>query len=345
MNPTVQGDWLRGVTTRVNAHLERLLADKRAEARNVSPHAGELIDAVSELTLRGGKRLRPAAAYAAFSAVGGDSDDDGWLQLAASLELLQSYFLIQDDWMDGDDQRRGGPSVHIAFARQRGHVHLGASLAILAADLSAGLSWELLALAPFPQPRLRDAFAAFARMHAEVIYGQQLDLLSHRDVALVHQLKTGSYTVRGPLLLGALLGDASRDQLDALERFGTPLGLAFQLRDDLLGAFGDDARTGKPARIDLRHGKHTALIAEARVTLSGVEREQFDRAFGNADASDSELERAQVALLGSGARERLEAKVGELTREARAALDGSTLQPAGVRLLLDVARQLTERDR
>jgi geranylgeranyl diphosphate synthase type I len=188
--------------------------------------------------MRGGKRLRPAALYAGFRAVSADASPDRTLDASAALELLQTYFLIQDDWMDGDEQRRGGPAVHVALAQKRGDVQLGASLAFLAADLASGFAWELLSVAPFPQGRLREALAIFGRTHFEVICGQQLDLLGHDDIALVHQLKTGSYTVRGPLCLGALLAGASAAQLEALERFGAPLGLAFQLRDDLLSAFG-----------------------------------------------------------------------------------------------------------
>jgi geranylgeranyl diphosphate synthase, type I len=346
VSPTAQPRWLEGVAERVNAQLERLLADKRAEARKVSPHAEDLVDAVSELTLRGGKRLRPATAYAAFRAVAGKQHDGaGLLPLAMALELLQTYLLIQDDWMDGDDQRRGGPSVHAAFARARGHVHLGASLAILAADLAAGMAWELLASAPFPDHRVREAFTAFGKMHEDVVYGQQLDLLGHEDIALVHHLKTGSYTVRGPLRLGALLGDAKPEQLAALERFGTPLGLAFQLRDDLLGAFGDRSRTGKPVGIDLRVGKHSALIAEARRSFSSAERARFDQAFGNAAASDQAVDEAHAAFLGSGARDRIETRLASLADEAQAALEGAPLQPEGVALLADLASRLIQRDR
>jgi geranylgeranyl diphosphate synthase type I len=332
------------VTLRVNAQLEQLLANKRAEARDVSPHAEELIEAVAQLTLRGGKRLRPATAYAAFRAVRGDRDPSGVLQLGTALELLQTYLLIQDDWMDGDDQRRGGPSVHTAFALQRGQPHLGAHLAILAGDLASGLAWELLAAAPFPEQRVREAFAAFGKMHEDVIYGQQLDLLGYPDISLVHHLKTGSYTVRGPLQLGALLADASPQQLLVLERFGTPLGLAFQLRDDLLGAFGDRTRTGKPVGLDLRAGKHTALVAEARRSLSDADRAHFDRGFGNADASDTALARTNQLFLASGARERIETRLADLAREARDALVGAPLHPDGIAQLDELAQKLTQRD-
>lgn len=346
MSPTAQVHWLAGVTERVNTQLERLLAHHCAAARTVSPHAEALIDAVAELTLRGGKRLRPATAYAALRAVGGGEQQGGeWLHLAAALELLQTYFLIQDDWMDGDEQRRGGPAVHAAFARTHGDRQLGAGLGILASDLASGLAWEQLAKAPFPDTRLREAWAAFGRMHSDVIYGQQLDLLQHPDLALVHRLKTGAYTVTGPLHLGALLGDAQPEQLDALARFGAPLGLAFQLRDDLLGAFGESSAVGKPVRVDLRRGKITSLIIEVRARLEGPQRERFEAVFGNTAASDDAEAFVHDAIAKSGARARLEARLVELVDEALAALAHAPLHPEGVTLLGQLARRLIERDR
>jgi geranylgeranyl diphosphate synthase, type I len=344
VNQAVLSDWIGAVARRVHALLEQLFAEKRAQARALSPLAEELVQAIAELTLRGGKRLRPATAYAAFRAVRGAADPEAVLEFSVALELLQSYLLIQDDWMDGDDARRGGPAVHAAFGARFGDAHLGASLAMLASDLASGFSWELLAAAPFPAGRTREAFAAFGRMHAEVLYGQQLDLLAHDDLERTHDLKTGSYTVRGPLQLGALLGDASPDQLAALERFGTPLGVAFQLRDDLLGAFGDRAVLGKPAGIDIRRGRPSRVVAEARQGLSAVDRAHFDRAFGDAEATDEAVLRAHELLLDSGARERIESKLAQLVEQARAGLTGAPLDPTGSALLEDLAQRLTQRN-
>jgi geranylgeranyl diphosphate synthase, type I len=345
VNQAAPADWIEAVAGRVQALLERLFAEKRAQARALSPRGEELVQAVAELTLRGGKRLRPATAYAAFRAVRGDVDADAVLEFSVALELLQSYFLIQDDWMDGDHERRGGPAVHAAFGARFGDAHLGASLALLAGDLASGFSWELLASAPFPAGRAPEAFAAFGQMHAEVVYGQQLDVLAHDDIERTHDLKTGSYTVRGPLRLGALLGDASADQLAALERFGTPLGVAFQLRDDLLGAFGDRAVLGKPAGLDIREGKPSVVVTEARHMLSPIDRAHFDRTFGDPEATDEAVLRAQELVLESGARARIESRPSQLAEQARAALAGAPLDPAGTVLLEDLACRLTLRNR
>jgi geranylgeranyl diphosphate synthase type I len=252
--------------------------------------------------------------------------------------------LIQDDWMDGDDERRGGPSVHAALRRTHRDPHLAESLAILAADLAAGFAFELIARSPFPAARLQEALGVYGRMHFEVVCGQQLDLCKHDDVALTHQLKTGSYTVRGPLALGALLADGNAAQLAALERFGAPVGVAFQLRDDLLGTFGDKAEVGKPVGADLRAGKRTALIAEAYAILPSHEREPLERVLGKENASDAELLAATTLLERSGARRRVEARLQGLERDARDALEDESLAASGRALLAGLLDVLLKRN-
>src|SRR5262252_8766345 len=205
--------------------------------------------------------------YAAYRRAGGDDRVERLLDAMASIELLQTYLLIQDDWMDDDSQRRGGPAVHAAFADRRKNAKLGASLGILTSDMAAGFAFELLHRTAVGSVRASEILACYDEMHREVLCGKQLDLLAHTDVEHTDDLKSGSYSVRGPLSLGALVADASAEQLAVLERFGRPLGVAFQLRDDLLGTFGDPQRTGKPAGHDLRAGKNTSLVREARALL------------------------------------------------------------------------------
>lgn len=337
--------WLGDFVPRVNARLDALFREQRARAERTSPRARELVDAVADLTLRGGKRLRAAVLYAAMRAIDGDADPARAIDAGASLELMQSYLLIQDDWMDQDDERRGGPSVHVALARERKDARLGASLAILAGDIACSIGWELLAGAPFPAHRLREALALYAAIHFDVVCGQQLDLLGHADVALTHKLKTGSYTVRGPLRLGALLADANPAQLDALDRVGEPLGIAFQLRDDVLGAFGAPDAVGKPIGNDLRAGKRTSLVADAQATLTGADRTLFDRAFGNAAATDGDLRLATDALDRAGVRARVEARIAQAETDARAVLAAAPFSQAGKDMLADLVDLLTKRDR
>jgi geranylgeranyl diphosphate synthase type I len=332
--------WISQVTSGVTARLEEFFAEKHAYARELSPRAPELISAVEDLTMRGGKRLRPLAIYAGFRATTPHVSEFDWqaiLTLGAAIELLQSYLLIQDDWMDDDDQRRGGPSTHVAMTQKLGDPRLGASLAILAGDVAMGFAVELLHATQFPPRRTYEALRSFNDMHMEVVFGQQLDLLAHEDVSLTQNLKTGSYTVRGPITLGAMLADASPAQRTALMKFAQPLGVAFQLRDDLLSMFGDPAKTGKPAGHDLREGKHTALVAEARRLLSASDRACLDAVLGDRSASADTVQAAMSMLEYSGARARVEAKLAARLAEAQSALtEARCLDPQGVEMLLEL---------
>lgn len=336
--------WVDDVRAVVDDRLRSYFQDKEREAGEMSPSATELVRAIQTLTMRGGKRLRPVVLVAGYrAAAGAEVSVERAGDAGAALELLQSYLLTHDDWMDGDDERRGGPSVHAAL-RQAGHEpHLADSLAILAGDLGCTFAWELLLRAPWPDGRRGDAQCAFLQIQKEVLYGQQLDLTGHPDVSKMHQLKTGSYTVRGPLRLGAILGDASGAELEALERFGRPLGEAFQLRDDLLGTFGDTKATGKPAGNDIRAGKHNALIAAATELLSDEDRATLHAALGNTEASDEEIARATELLVTSGARAQVERRLDELVRETHRAIDEGPFDEGGAQLLRDVSDKLTVR--
>jgi geranylgeranyl diphosphate synthase type I len=327
--------------------LEEFFADKQAHASELSPRAPELIGAVEDLTMRGGKRLRSLAIYAGYRATTPQVNEFDWqsiMTLGAAIELLQTYLLIQDDWMDGDEQRRGGPSTHAAMTRKFGDARLGASLAILAGDVAMGFAMELLHTTQFPPSRTLEALRSFGHMHMEVVFGQQLDLHAHEDVTLTQHLKTGSYTVRGPIALGAIMADANNTQMRTLVAFAQPLGIAFQLRDDLLAMFGDPAVTGKPVGHDLREGKHTALVAEARRLLSAPDRACLEAVLGNQAATAESVQAAIRMFEYSGARARVEGKLAARLSEARSALMSATcLVPDGVDMLMELLDRTARR--
>lgn len=342
---TSKGQWLDEVRNGVDTRLAQFFEAETAHAKTLAPEAVELVDAIAALTMRGGKRLRPAVLVAAFRSV---APERGWqetLPACAALEMLQSYLLIHDDWMDGDEQRRGGPAVHAAIATQHGDAHLGASLAVLAGDLASAYAQQLVLESFESAVRAKDMLAAFVRMQVEVVMGQSLDLLAIADVSRMQQLKTGSYTVAGPLRLGALIGGASDAQMAALEAFGAPMGEAFQVRDDLLGTFGDPRATGKPSGNDVRAGKRTALVRECERLLSGSERELLTRVLGKRDASDAEVAAVTELFVKSGARKNVEQKLTTLLDQACAALEGGVLADPGRSMLRELAGALAIRDR
>jgi geranylgeranyl diphosphate synthase type I len=335
----------------VDARLEILLARLLRSADAAGPAAQAVADEVASIVRRGGKRLRPALVAAGFRAVGGadaGAPSPAVVDVGCALELLQAYFLIHDDWMDGDEVRRGGPTAHVTLARAQGDAHLGAALAVLAGDLASAEAHRVIAELDAAPALVRDVAALFARMHGEVVLGQAIDLTLAADdeaaVERMHDLKTGSYTVRGPIALGATLAGAPADLRAALDAWARPVGVAFQLRDDLLGAFGEPALTGKPVGSDLRAHKRTALIAAARRLARGDDARTLAALFA-APLADVDVDRALAILERCGARAEVEATIQRHLAAADAALAGSTLASSGRALLSDLTRRLVARSR
>lgn len=338
------GALLGDVRELVEGQLATWLAPKVRSARAVSPEVGAAAEAIERLALRGGKRMRAGLVAAAHRAAGGDWRDASHAMLA--MELLQVYLLVHDDWMDDDDVRRGGPAVHVALRAALGDVRMGDAAAVLAGDLASGYAQEVLSESPLPADRVLRAVRAFAEIQEEVVVGQLSEMRTKPNGTLgktkavsverVHALKTASYTVTGPVKLGALLAGASPEAVSAFERYGRPLGVAFQLRDDLLGVFGDPSATGKPVWNDLRQGKRTALVEE-------IENEpKLASVLGRTDATDAELEDVVRFMESSGARARVEARVKDLCEEAREALRSISL-PGGTATLESAIEALGER--
>jgi len=337
--------FLDGVRQRVDARLRAALDDARAFTEASAPSTLPMLDAAADLTLRGGKRLRPAMLFAAIECAEPDAFADAATDLGAAMELLQTYLLVHDDWMDDDPVRRGAPSVHVSLARAYGDPHLGACTAILAGDLMGALVHRIVADLDLPVARRRAVNAVFAEMEHEVILGQCLDVTRSEDVARIHRLKTGSYTVRGPLLLGAAVAGASEATRRALATYAEPLGLAFQLRDDVLGVFGSAAETGKPVGNDLREGKQTALVQHALRTLDADDAAVLKGVLGRRDASDEDVLRARELIARSGAKEEVEREIAALRARCLDALRGADMLPRGVELLTALATMLTDRSR
>ncbi len=261
----------------------------------LSPDLRPAATALREAILAGGKRLRPTFCYWGWRAAGGPPDSPGIITAAAGLELLHVGALIHDDIMDGSDTRRGRPAAHRRFADEhtaagyRGSPDAyGTGAAILLGDWCMAWCDEMLDGCGLPQARLRPARRLLQTVHTELIAGQYLDLLEQARgggsldrARTVIRYKTAKYTIERPLQLGALLAGAGADVLAACTAFALPLGEAFQLRDDVLGVFGDPTTTGKPAGDDLREGKATVLVELTRQHATISQRATLDRLLGD----------------------------------------------------------------
>ena len=334
---------LRSYAGRVDDELRALFRWARGDLRTTADGDGGeiLLDAIEDLTLRGGKRLRPYLSHLAAVSIAPESEIPGLLGASTALELLQTYLLIHDDIMDGDEIRRGGPTVHVMLAG--GDAERGRMLGILAGDLAATLARRALQRSGVTGERLVCAADVLSWMEWEVIQGQTMDLLGSRDVRTMHDLKTGSYTTRGPVRYGATVAGANRGQVAALEAYARPLGLAFQLRDDLLDVTGDPGKTGKAVGIDLREGRVSAVIAEARRLADPEQERRIDLAWGQADVPQAALDDALVAIGETGAVAVCAERIKAWTEDAILAIGSAGLRDAGATGFRRIARALGTR--
>ncbi|WP_170229381.1 polyprenyl synthetase family protein [Polyangium fumosum] len=347
--PATNGNAFLALLTQIKPEIERRIAarfdEKITRARAYGPAVAVMLEAARDLSLRGGKRVRAGLIAAGWIVAGGEGALEPAIDAGVAFELLQSYLLIQDDWMDGDPTRRGGPSVHAALAKELGGEHIGATSAILASDMTWGLSVEtLVSIAGLPAERRLQVLQVFMRIHEDVVLGQQIDVLGKaEDVEAMHDLKTGSYTMRGPLSIGAALAGGSPELHAALARFAAPLGIAFQLRDDLIGTFGDHAETGKPVGNDIIAGKRTSLVAEAERLANEDERRALAQAHGRADADAAAIAAATRALVTSGARRAVEERQRALCDAAAKEVASMPVSAAARAILAGVVEALRVR--
>ena len=299
-----------------------------------------LFEEIERVVRAGGKRIRPSFCYWGYRAAGLPHDATA-VSGAAALELLHTFALIHDDVMDGTSERRGRPTVHVAH---------DVPTAILAGDLALVLADELLMAACTDAGAVTRTFEVYARMRREVIAGQYLDISSAREAIdesrarRIAVLKSGRYSVMEPLLVGAALANAAPQIRGSLARYGEPLGEAFQLKDDLLGIFGDPAATGKPVDSDIREGKRNLLFAKTTAALTGTELDFFTSRWGGNDLLDEEVVRLRGLVDASGARRAVETLVHELRLVAEDALDDD-LDPTARAALQELVSVVVARDR
>ena len=318
----------------LSVDLEQFLEIQRGILEDVSAESVPLLGAVQSLA-RGGKRLRALLNYWGWRGAGGDVLGAPAVRAGVALELFQSAALIHDDIIDRSDTRRGAPSVHRHFSNRHAEAdwfldgaHFGSSAAILAGDLCLALSEEAFASVGERAAYNTRARALFNRMRTEVMAGQYLDILEEvvgpghdpeRAVVRARNIlryKSAKYSIEHPLAIGGALAGAGDDLLAAYSEFSLPLGEAFQLRDDVLGVFGDPELTGKPAGDDLREGKRTVLIAYALSTGSEAVRKDITDKLGRPDLNDDAVASLRTAIEESGALATTESLIAEHTEQA-----------------------------
>ncbi|WP_232050660.1 polyprenyl synthetase family protein [Actinoplanes sp. OR16] len=332
----------RALIGAVEGTLADFLASQIAALDAVDPALGGFARTARDLVMAGGKRLRPTFAYWGWRGVVGSAEPvEAVLPALGALELMHTFALVHDDLMDESDTRRGRPTAHRIFASQHGG-HFGGSAAILVGDLCLVWADQLLSRTRLPAAALLDVRDRYDRMRVEAIAGQYLDVLGESDPSswsveralTVARHKTASYTIQWPLSFGAALAGGDRRLDEAYRVYGITVGEAFQLRDDLLGVYGDPAVTGKPAADDLRTGKPTTLLMMAKRMATPVQLAAFD-------TGDIAL-RAEI-IAETGAPARVEEMIKLRVDEGVAALSEAPIHPDARAELIELATVATHR--
>ncbi len=347
----------------VRERLTRFLDARAADVAAIGGPVTEALTYLRDFVLNGGKRIRPLYVWAGFVAAQGpersSEDINAVLDAAASLEFIQACALIHDDIIDSSDTRRGAPTVHRAVEAMHGDTglegdaaHFGEAVAILAGDMALVWAEDMLQDSGLSAEALARARDAWRGMRTEVIGGQLLDIYLEAQASeslelanSVNRFKTAAYTIERPLHLGASLAGGNPELIDALRSYGRDIGIAFQLRDDLLGVFGDPEVTGKPAGDDIREGKRTVLLALAlqRADAGDPEAATAIRAAIGKVSDPGDINRIAELIRATGAEDEVEQHISRLTDSGLAHLDIDSIPDEVRTQLRHLAIRATER--
>ncbi|WP_448856284.1 polyprenyl synthetase family protein [Corynebacterium camporealensis] len=342
--------------------LSEFLEARRPQVAEIGQPVTQATQFLEDFVLGGGKRIRPLYAWAGFigaDGLDGDEDPQAVLRAAASLEFIQACALIHDDIIDASDTRRGNPTVHrgvAALHREAGYQgspeFFGQSVAILVGDLALAWSEDMLQDSGLSAAALQRVREPWRAMRTEVIGGQLLDITleaqGSESVELadaVNRYKTAAYTIERPLHIGAALADAPSHLIDAFRGYGRDIGIAFQLRDDQLGVFGDPSVTGKPAGDDLREGKRTVLLALALQELDEKDPSAaatLRAGVGNVSEPE-ELAKLSQIIEDSGAPGLIEKRIARLTESGLNHLRAADVSDKVTATLEELAHKATAR--
>lgn len=296
--------YLSEFSERFEAFSKKMFSQKIKEASKVDPVAVRALQNLQDY-MSGGKKIRPALTALGYRLAGG-KDTCKIMPAAFAVELMHNSLLIHDDYVDNDATRRGKPTMHNVYLNKNGK-HYAASMAIITAD--AGIFWanEIFSKLSFPAERIKEALYSFNHNLFNTVYGELMDIdfdfnpkTNYKDILNVRIYKTAYYTFIMPLTVGAVLGGARGSLLKNLENFGFSVGLAFQLRDDVLGVFGDSEETGKSNKSDILKGKKTLLYFKALEFAKSGDKEFLEKSYGHVK-NQAQISKTRKIIKGCGA--------------------------------------------
>lgn len=315
---------------RLDVALNSYFQKKIKEAGNSHSLAKEAVKMIADFTLNAGKRIRPALVYYAYLAQGGKNQKD-ILEASMSIELVHTFLLIHDDIIDKDEKRHGVPTIHERYKKigrklntSKNCEHFGNSMAMLAGDLASAMANEIIFNSNFPPSIIVEALDRLQQIVYNIVPGEMLDVVLEtkgkaveKEILKMYEGKTASYSFEGPLHLGVTLAEKNNKEiLCKFSRYAIPVGIAFQIKDDILGIFGSEKRIGKPVGSDISEGKQTLLLIKAKEKATGSQREILNRCIGKADLSKEEMEDFRKVIRDTGSLEYSEKMADRYIKEA-----------------------------
>lgn len=350
---------LKDFKKRLDRELEQYFDRVIQEAREKDAFVADVLEHAKKITLAGGKRLRPALMYYGYVAAGG-REEEKMLRASMSIELIHTFLLMHDDIIDRDDVRHGVETMHHrygeigkqTFGREEGK-HFGESIALIAGDMVGAMGNQVLFESPFDSALILKALARLQSIVSLTVIGQSKDLYieyakkaSEEEVLKMYEYKTARYTMEGPLHLGAILGGAQNGMFDVMSRYALPIGIAFQIQDDILGVFGSEEKLGKPVGSDIAEGKFTLLVSKALEWLPKGDRDEFSRLLSQGESlGGKDVDRFRSLLESSGSLDYAKGLAQRYISDGKnAMLEESDIRPEARAFLLGIADYMAQRE-
>lgn len=348
---------LKAYQKRIQPYLEEFFKEKLQQAKEIDPLAEEAVAIIRDFTLSGGKRVRPALMYYGYLAAGGD-DREKMVKTSMSIEMTHTFLLIHDDIIDKDELRHGTKTVHERYKDiakkmfpKTDIAHFGNSMAMIAGDMAASMGSEIIFNANYDPAFIVKALDKLQRIVYVTIPGEMVDVVleakgeaTEKDIMRMYEGKTARYTFEGPLHLGGVLAGADEEILKNFTNYAIPLGNAFQIRDDILGVFGEQKKLGKPVGSDIIEGKQTLLVVKTLELGSKSQKETIKKLLGKEDITKSEIEEFRRAIEESGALDYAYDVSKKLVEEALSALTDADIRDDEARTFFEgIAQFIIER--
>lgn len=351
-------DHLTKLKKQINIEIEEFFKSeiKRSKFDNKPEELIEMIENLKNFTLSSGKRIRPILFYFGYILSGGKNKSEA-LKTSIAIEIIHSYLLIHDDIIDQDDFRHGSSSMHYKYKKEyesrveNGNLeHFGISMGIVVGDLASILGYKILTNSDFSLDLKNRAIKKLNQIVSNTIAGEALDVMlaecpnvKIKKICEMQKYKTAKYTIEGPLQLGAILAGASKKFLDSLSKFAIPVGIAFQIQDDIIGIFGDEKKIGKPVGSDIKEGKKTLLIAKAIEKSNDAQKQILKNALGNKSINIDDVDRVRDIIIKTGSLEFSKNKAEELIEDAKESLNDLEVSEDNKKFLNNLADFIIQR--